>query len=294
MEPFKWADLIAIANAVVAVVAVFIAFLSPKISWGLARRSQKEDQGRRERLGVFSTLMQSRAVPQSREAVGALNLIDVAFEDCPTVRRIWREYFGMICNSTFTQSPVGRELTKQKLADLQAEMARVLNFSSIDRFDVERAYVPTWLKEEEDIKQLERMARFAALRYQPPQQTPVVSPQTEESAPQSAVYLLNYTGVEGAQGYGVLFIGGGAIHGSDIAGGRYEGTYQVEANHLRGVTNLYVQAGSVLVTGAKIDQPTTIPVAVDFPVPISDGKIYTVDVAGVPVNVSLKKIRDVP
>src|SRR5437868_3946497 len=103
MEPIKWTDLIAATNLIVAVVAAVVALLSPSIAWNLTLRSQNQDARRRDKLNIFGASMENRHTFQSREAVRALNLIDVAFHDNPEVRRIWREYHGMISNAAFYQ-----------------------------------------------------------------------------------------------------------------------------------------------------------------------------------------------
>jgi hypothetical protein len=229
MEPFKWADLVSLTNLIVAAVAAIIALLSPRIAWQLTRRSQQEDQRRQTKLNIFGMLMQNRHIPQSREAVSGLNLIDVAFHDDGNVRMLWREYHAMISNTGFTQSPVGWELIRQKLTELLAEMAQALNYS-VDRFDIERVYYPTWLMEDETLRTRERAVRLAALSGAPPQpsgtppQQPPAPPQSgnpvpgapspdgapsssQVQAPQGAIYLMNYSGVQGAQGYGLLFMG---------------------------------------------------------------------------------------
>lgn len=302
MQPYEWSHFLGLSNVVVALVAVIVALLSPRIAWQLARKSQQEEQKRSTRIGVFGSLMQNRHIPQSKEAVSALNLIDVAFHDCAEVRKLWREYHGMLSNNAFFQSAIGSEMTKAKLAELQAEMAKVLSFS-IDHFDIERIYIPNWLNEEEELRIRERQNRLVALRnLQPPTSVPQNSatsiPASKDQSEaneniSAAIYLVHFTGVPGSEGYGAAFIGNGLIMGSDISGGRYEGSYTVSHGRLRGSVTFQSIAGSTLVTGLTSASPINLPVEIDLPIDFGNGQPQVIQVGGQPVTLTFEKMRNI-
>jgi hypothetical protein len=156
-------ELISLINVLVATLAVVVAALAPRIAWKLTRQSQLEDQKRQTKLSIFGTLMANRHTAQSREAVAALNMIDVAFHDDQQVRRLWREYHAIISKPPFFDGGIGDELRRQKLLELQTAMARALDYD-IDQFDTERMYAPGWLTDEQELAMRERAVRLAALR----------------------------------------------------------------------------------------------------------------------------------
>jgi hypothetical protein len=291
MEWFKSPETVALTNILVATVAAVIALAAPLIAWRLTRASQLDDQKRQTKLGIFGTLMGNRHTYQSRDAVAALNLIDVAFHDDREVRRLWREYHAMIQNPAFFESSVGHQLHREKLLDLQTAMARVLGYD-IDRFDIERMYSPTWLAEEQELAIRERGVRLAAIRNQsPPDPASQRLLTASESAFHAGAYLVRYSGTDGAaQGYGTVFFQDGSVSGSDMMGARYEGQYRIEGDRIRATVALHVPAGRTLVTGQLINQETTLPLNLDLPAAHLGTGEHTIDVAGQPVKISLTRL----
>ena len=82
--------------AVFAGLAAWFAYRVPRnvaeLAAELDLRNRGNDRRSQVKLILFGTLMQERANIASREGVGALNLIDVAFFDDRGVRDAWAEY----------------------------------------------------------------------------------------------------------------------------------------------------------------------------------------------------------
>lgn len=298
MAVTNWTDLAALA-------AVLVALIAPVLGWMLARKGQRDDARRQLKLNVFGGVMENRHSTESVEAIRALNLVDVAFHDSPEVRRLWREYFEMISNKAFFQDALGKQLRDQKIQELLTEMARNLEFG-IDRFDVARIYVPQWLVEQEALNARERQHRIAALlqgQREPPSTQPAVTPSnlppqltppapsSVEAAQSPAIYLVRYVGAQ-SQGVATLVIGNGLISGSDVVGGRYEGSYQMVGERLSGMATLSVPGGTTLATGATVDRPSNIPITIDLPSKFADGHPHTIKVADQPVQVTFERIQD--
>jgi hypothetical protein len=287
MEPLKWTDLLAATNLIVAFVAVVVALAAPYIAWRLTRRSQREDDKRRTKLNVFGALMQNRHTPQSREAVAALNLIDVAFHDNKEVRRLWQEYFNMISHPTaaFLQSQVGVELVRQKLVELQTAMARDLAYS-IDQFDIQRIYEPTWLREEEDLRIRDRQAKLAAFR------------QPIQSSTSTNIFQSDIAGFYSVQAMGqmgqsvpiVLYVNNGIVSGTDAVGCKYTARFELNDGMLNGVGTVDVPAGVQLVTGDMAPTPISVPITFALPYRL-DGAISTIQVGDKQVGVSFQKLQ---
>jgi hypothetical protein len=272
------------ATEVIAITGVVAALCAPGISAWLVERSNKSNQKRQTRITIFGILMENRHAPQSREALRALNLIEVAFHDSPEIRRIWREYHGMISNDAFFQSQVGIQLTQQKMFELQSAMAKSLKFG-IDQFDVERVYAPRWLVEEEEIRQRERDAKLSLLRGGS------VTGHQQSSSTQltEGYYSTKFEGVPGGSGAGVVLIQNGTIAGADVTGARYEGSYRLEGGRMIGEVFLSARAGQQLVTGQTIEENLRIPIKLDFPIDFA-GKTQIVSVQGREVKLIFARI----
>lgn len=291
MDEPAWTEIV---TAGVAIVAAFVAAFSPFVTWKLGRKGQREDARRNVRLGVFGALMENRHTTESREAIRALNLVDVAFHDSPEVRRFWREYFDMIDNRAFFQDELGAKLRDQKLHELLTEMARHLDFG-IDRFDVARTYAPRWLIDEENLRFLERQERLDAARRARVGLGAQPSPVGTATSPpplRPGMYLVRYTGSSGSSGVGTIAIGNGTISGSDITGGRYEGRYVVNGDRLQGTVLLHVDAGATLVTGTVAEQATDVSISLDLPLNFADGQGHRIEVAGHPVTITFQRVQD--
>ena len=132
---------------------VFAILLSPVIavlvSLWIERRREKGNR----KLWIFGTLFGNRHRPITDENVRALNMIDVAFHDSPEVRRLWHEYYDMLCNEGLN-NPNGWEQQQNKNLEMITEMARVVGYkNSISHLDAARVYYPRGLGEQSDTAQ---------------------------------------------------------------------------------------------------------------------------------------------
>ena len=103
-------------------------------------------------------------------------------------------------------------------------------------------------------------------------------------------YLVRYVGVANAAGYGTLFFEGGKLWGNDLAGGRYDGSYQIIDGRLRGTASLKVPAGVTLVTGFQPEADMTVPISFELPITFADRGLHPVSVGDQTVRVSFERI----
>jgi hypothetical protein len=102
-------------------------------------QGRKETRDRKERL--FEALMKHRmANPRPPELVHALNLIDVVFKSNDEVRRLWKDYFGLLCRA----QPSAAEFDHQeaKYLELLSAISRDLGYAQLQQTDIARFYVP--------------------------------------------------------------------------------------------------------------------------------------------------------
>ncbi|HEY0012680.1 MAG TPA: DUF6680 family protein [Allosphingosinicella sp.] len=157
------AVLAAFLSAVAAIAAAIAAWRGPRsaalIAERLRRESEGEQESRRFRLQVFSTIMQSRAEIYSEDSVKALNSIDVAFSQAPLVRESWAE----LLNALNTPS-IPSHVVEERLRKLLREMADDLGLSkSLRQDDFGRVYFPNAIAEARNLNELERRASLQRL-----------------------------------------------------------------------------------------------------------------------------------
>jgi hypothetical protein len=122
--------------------AVWATFRAPKLAAEFAERlradAQVDDEKRRMKLFVFTTLMQYRAAILNPNCVAALNLIDVAFIDDTKTREAWKDF----CHATDPKNNLTQSITERYIQILD-KMAQGLGLSSqISIFDVRACYYP--------------------------------------------------------------------------------------------------------------------------------------------------------
>jgi len=84
----------------------------------------------------------------SDEIVRALNMIELAFHDNDSVRRLWKEYLEMV-NNEGLNNPLGWKQRDQKRLELIQEMAKAVGYGKeISHLDVTRFYMPVGLVQE--------------------------------------------------------------------------------------------------------------------------------------------------
>lgn len=131
---WNWINLAALLlSPVVAVVVTFVF------------QARQRTHARKDRL--FETLMKFRmANPPPRELVDALNLIDVVFKKNDEVRKLWKDYFEMLCRPR-ASSPE-QDVSRAKYLDLLSAIAKDLGYSRIQQTDIARFYVPQYHEDE--------------------------------------------------------------------------------------------------------------------------------------------------
>lgn len=165
-----WSDpsvIAAFLSAVAATAAAVATWRGPISAARMAetlRRSAEVDADRRRfKLNVFAQVMQERAEIYSAEAVRALNSIDVAYSDSPTVREAWSEL-----HQAFNSQPASPlHVLDERIRRLLREMANALGIGDTLRVDdFGRVYYPNALREERKVRDLERSAALARLSTQ--------------------------------------------------------------------------------------------------------------------------------
>lgn len=138
-------------------ITVLAIVLSPAIAVGITLWHEIRREKRATKLWLFNTLIATRHAPITDEAVRALNMIDVVFHDAPPVRRLWRDYFDMLCNEGLA-NPAGWATRRKKNLEMITEMAKELGYGeAITHLDVDRVYTPVGLehatKKQNDIQE---------------------------------------------------------------------------------------------------------------------------------------------
>jgi len=169
----------AVATAFAAIATLFGPIVAAHLAEGLRQSNATRDERRRNRMFIFSTLMQERASIASPAAVGALNLIDVAFSDSSSVRDAWAELYAAFD----TSKDVPIHVREERLRRLLREMAADLKLADgLRPDDFSRVYYPNAQAEEEYWRDLERKAAIARLAG--PQASSSVAPKVPGPLPQ--------------------------------------------------------------------------------------------------------------
>ncbi len=131
----------------------------------LRRESEKSGEVRKNKLSLFTTLMQERAEIYSVDGVRALNLIDVVFNDSHEVRDAWADLLA----GFDTANNVPQYAQQERLRKLLAVMAKDIGLSDNLRIDdLGRVYYPTALAQERLIKDMQRQQAIAQLQKASP------------------------------------------------------------------------------------------------------------------------------
>lgn len=109
----------------------------------------------------------------------------------------------------------------------------------------------------------------------------------------SAMYQANFSG-QGGSGSAALFVGRNVISGIDETGAVYDGSYIDAGDRIFGTVTMTVTQGTALVTGQVATQDGQIQMDINWPKDFSIGRAQEVFVAGQPVAVVFRKLRDVP
>ena len=132
-------------NHVIEIINVIAILASPVIALLITVFLQDRKDKRQARMYVFTTLMENRHLTVTDATIKCLNMIDLYFYNDIQVRRLWKEYFGML-NNAGLNNEVGHVQWQAKKLELITEMAKVLSYGKdISSIDVSRVYYPTGL-----------------------------------------------------------------------------------------------------------------------------------------------------
>lgn len=154
----------AVATFLAALAAVWATFRAPKLAAEFAENlraaSQKQEEERRLKLWIFTTLMQYRRSIISHDAVSALNLIDVVYRDSKEVRDAWRSFL-----KATDEKPTSSEKIVERYHMILEKMAGALGLSdSIAISDIHASYYPEGLGQQGEAEYLELQEKLRRLR----------------------------------------------------------------------------------------------------------------------------------
>jgi Family of unknown function (DUF6680) len=142
-ESWTWLPIvISLFALLISIGSAWVAWKAPqaaaRLAEGLRAASARNDLKR----SIFLTLMQERAAPFTEEAVRAFNAIDFVFVDAPTVRDKWAMYL----KSQDRREQVPSAMQQQRLTELLAAMATDIGLTGIAATDLERSYMPDYVR----------------------------------------------------------------------------------------------------------------------------------------------------
>jgi hypothetical protein len=154
-------------SAVATALAAWATWRAPLAAAQLAERLRRADENAQERhrqkLYVFTTLMQERAAIYSENAVRALNIIDIVFNDSREVREAWAAFFYAV----EPQHNVPPHAQQEHIRQLLAAIAQDIGLADQFRIeDLNRVYFPTPLAQERFIRDMQRRELLARLQGQ--------------------------------------------------------------------------------------------------------------------------------
>jgi hypothetical protein len=159
--------LAAIFSAIATAFAAFATWRAPlaaaKLAESLRRTAEKQSERQRQKIVLFTTLMQDRTEIYSEDSVRALNLIDVVFNESRSVREAWSELFLAL-----NMNPLINHLTEERLRKLLSAIANDIGLADGLRIDdIARVYSPTIRVQERFIRDMQRQQALARLQGQP-------------------------------------------------------------------------------------------------------------------------------
>lgn len=132
----------AVFTSAAALCALIIAAKAPKWAarWAETYRSQSEKSNEREKLRTYilMTLLRCRKTLVHADALGALNMIDVAFHDCKAIREAHKSFI----DATNAQ-PYSAQTIVERYHFLIDKIVQEMGFGdSISVFDIRNGYYP--------------------------------------------------------------------------------------------------------------------------------------------------------
>jgi hypothetical protein len=169
----------AIATGLAAVATWRAPVAAAKLAESLRRDGERQGERQRQKLSVFTTLMQERAQIYSDSAVQALNLIDVVFNESREVRESWSELL-----LAFEMNPLVQHVIDERLRKLLAAIARDIGLADeLRNDDLGRVYYPNVKAQEQLIRDLQRQQLMASLQGQGAAAGSAASPQNSPWPP---------------------------------------------------------------------------------------------------------------
>ena len=149
----------AIATALAAIATWRAPITAAKLAETMRREAERADERRRQKLYVFSLLMQERAQIHSENGVRALNLVDVAFSESREVRDAWAELF-----SAFSLKPLPPHVVSERLLKLLGAIAKDIGLANDLRSDdLNRVSFPVVQEQDQIIRNMQRQQTLARL-----------------------------------------------------------------------------------------------------------------------------------
>lgn len=178
----SFALIAAIFSALATALAAWATWRAPiaaaKLAETLRRDAEQSRERQRHKLRIFTTLMQERAAIYSENAVRALNLIDVVFNDSRAVREAWARLFHAFDPNHNIPAHAQQEFLRQLLGAISHDVGLTDQFRIED---LNRVYLPTPLAQERFIKDMERQQSLARLQGQ-------TSPTANTATAQSTIW----------------------------------------------------------------------------------------------------------
>lgn len=155
---------IAIFSAIATALAAIATWRAPtaaaKLAESLRRDAEHDHERQRQKVAIFSTLMQERARIYSEESVRALNLIDVVFNESRDVREAWSELY-----LAFGMTPLQQHVIDERLRRLLAAISKNIGLADgLRSDDLGRVYRPIIQEQEQFIKDTQRRQMLISLQ----------------------------------------------------------------------------------------------------------------------------------
>ena len=163
----------AVATGFAAVASWRAPITAARLAERLRRDMQQSEERRRQKIQVFTTLMQERSAIWTEAAVRALNAIDVVFNDARPVREAW----AALLHTLSPQQNAPLHAQQDRLRDLLSSMATDLGLANEIRIDdLNRVYLPTPLAQERFMRDIERQQALARIQQAQGQPAANVAP----------------------------------------------------------------------------------------------------------------------
>lgn len=122
---------------------IIAVIFSPVVAVLISIWVQHRKEKRQSQIWVLSTLIANRHQQLNVDNIRALNMIDFIFHKKAAVRKLWHEYYDMLCNAGLNNE-IGWKQRSQKNIELITEMAKTLGYGkTISHLDIDRVYNPS-------------------------------------------------------------------------------------------------------------------------------------------------------